>query len=287
MPMKLAMNMLAWTDDVTDPSYRPVLEMLVDAGYDGIEVPIFALDPAPYQVLGNQLRELGLAALALTAPVPDAHPVSADPMQRQSARERNLRALECAAAVGATLIAGPLHASPTVFTEMAPTQQERDWAASGLREIAEAADALGIDLAIESLNHFEQYLTTTAAETAALCRTVDHPRCRMLYDTFHAHMEEKDIAEAIADASDMIGYVHLSESDRSIPGTAQVDWRTTFRTLRRSGYGGWFTIEAFSHNHPEITRQMRTWRQRYDSERELAYEGARFLRAAWGAAGGD
>jgi hypothetical protein len=30
-----------------------------------IEVPIFALDPAPYQALGDRLRELGLAALGV------------------------------------------------------------------------------------------------------------------------------------------------------------------------------------------------------------------------------
>jgi len=285
--MKLAMNMLPWTDDVTDPSYQPVLEMLVDAGYDGVEVPIFALDPAPYQELGGRLRELGLVALALTAPGPDAHPVSADPVVRQRAHDHNMQALECAAAVGAELVAGPFHAAPTVFTEAAPTDAEREWAADGLRALSERADELGVDLAVESLNHFEHYLTTTAAETAALCRSVGHARCRMLYDTFHAHMEEKDISAAISDAADTIGYVHLSESDRSIPGTAQVDWRGSFRALQRSGYAGWFAIEAFGHTHPVITPQMRAWRRRFDSEEQLAYQGARFVRAAWEAAGGE
>jgi len=285
--MKLAMNMLPWTDDVTDPSYQPVLEMLADAGYDGIEVPIFALDPAPYQELAGRLGKLGLAPLALTAPRPDAHPVTPDPVVRQRAHDQNMRALECAAAVGAELLAGPFHASPTVFTELAPTEAELQWAAEGLRVLAERADELGIDLAVESLNHFEHYLTATAAETAALCRSVEHARCRMLYDTFHAHMEEKDVCSAITDAADMIGYVHLSESDRSIPGTAQVDWRATFRALKRIDYAGWFAIEAFGHNHPVITRQMRTWRRRFESEQQLAYQGARFVRAAWEAAGGE
>lgn len=284
--MKLAMNMLPWTDDVTDPAYQPVLELLVEAGYDGVEVPVFALDPGPYEALGRRLSQLGLRALALTAPGPDAHPVSADPAERNRARARNVLALECAAAVGAELVAGPFHAAPTVFTEAAPSAQERDWAVEGLSDLAEVADGFGLDLAVESLNHFEHYLTTTAAETSALCRSVGHRRCRMLYDTFHAHMEEKDVAAAIAGAADMIGYVHLSESDRSIPGSAQVDWRTTFRTLHRAGYDGWFTIEAFGHTHPEITRQMRAWRPRFDSERQLAFEGARFVRAAWEAAGG-
>lgn len=285
--MKLAMNTLPWTDDLADPAHAPVLEMLAAAGYDGIEVPIFALESKPYEDLSSRLAGLGLVPLALTAPGPGTNPISADPAERRRARERNLRSLECAAAVGSGILAGPTHAAPTVFTEQAPTQQEREWAIEALRDLAEAADGLGIDLAIESLNHFEHYLTTNAEQTSSLCRAVDHPRCKMLYDTFHAHIEEKDIAAAIAGAFDTIGYVHLSESDRSIPGTAQVDWRTTFRTLSSHGYAGWFTIEAFGHTHPEITRQMRTWRPRFDSAEELARRGASYVRAAWLAAGGD
>ncbi len=57
---------------------------------------------------------------------------------------------------------------------------------------------------------------------------------------------------------DVLAYVHLSESDRSTPGSAQVDWSATFETLHEVGYDGWFTIEAFGNTHPELTRQMRS-----------------------------
>jgi D-psicose/D-tagatose/L-ribulose 3-epimerase len=282
--MKLAMNMLLWTDDITEPVRWPLLEQIAAAGYDGIEVPVFSLDPEPYGALGDRLTELGLIPLALTAPMPDAHPISPDPGVRRAAIERGIRALQCAAAVGAELVAGPFQAAPTVFSGSAPTDRERDWAIGGVRALCEAADPLGITLALESLNHFEHYLTTTAAETAALCREVAHPRCRMLYDTFHAHMEEKDLAEAIRACADMLAYVHLSESDRSTPGSGQVDWATTLRTLREIGYDGWFTIEAFGVSHPEVSRQMRMWRPRFESEDRLLRDGEMFLRGAWAAA---
>lgn len=284
--MKLAMNMLLWTDDVTDQGREPLFELLADAGYDGIEVPIFALEPRPYEELGARLRARGLEALALTAPGPGTNPISADPGERKRALERSKRSLDCAHALGAEIIAGPFQAAPTVFSGGPPTAAERNWAIDALHALAEAAEPLGVTLALESLNHFEHYLTTTAAETAAICRDVDHPNCRMLYDTFHAHMEEKDVEDAIRGAADMIAYVHLSESDRSTPGSAQVDWRSTFATLHSVGYDGWFTIEAFGTTHPELARQMRTWRMRFASEEQLVREGAGFARGAWAAAGG-
>lgn len=285
--MKLAMNMLLWTDEVGDPRFDAALELVASAGFDGIEVPVFGLDPAPYARLAERLRGLGLAAQALTAPGPGTNPISPDPAERAKALERSLRSLECARAVGAEIIGGPFQAAPTVFSGEAPTAQEREWAIEGLRALAEAAEPLGLTLALESLNHFEHYLTTTARETAALCRAVEHPRCRMLYDTFHAHIEEKDVESAIDACADVIAYVHISESDRSTPGSAQVDWATTFATLRAIGYDGWFTIEAFGTSHPELARQMRQWRRRFESEAELVREGARFARASWEAAGAE
>jgi D-psicose/D-tagatose/L-ribulose 3-epimerase len=284
--MKLAMNMLLWTDDITDPRHQGVLEMLAEAGFDGIEVPIFALDPAPYRALAERLDRFGLTPLALTAPTPETNPISADAGQRERALSRSLHSLRCASALGAEILAGPFQAAPTVFSGAAPTADERRWAVEGLRTLADAAGELGLTLALESLNHFEHYLTTTAGETAAMCREVDHPRCRMLYDTFHAHMEEKDLRAAIMGCADVLAYVHLSESDRSTPGSAQVDWATTFATLREIDYEGWFTIEAFGTSHPELARQMRTWRRRFESEAQLVTDGARFVRAAWAAAGG-
>jgi D-psicose/D-tagatose/L-ribulose 3-epimerase len=284
--LNLAMNMLLWTDDVTDPKHHELFELLADAGFDGVEVPIFALDPAPYERLAKRLRELGLAAQALTAPGPGTNPISADPDERKRALERNLRALECAHAVGAEILGGTLQAAPTVFSGEAPTAAERGWAVESLRALAEAAEPLGVTLAVESLNHFEHYLTTTAAETAALCRTVDHPHCRMLYDTFHAHIEEKDVRSAIEGCADVLAYVHLSESDRSTPGSGQVAWASTFAALQSIGYDGWFTVEAFGVSHPELARQMRIWRPRFESEEQLVRDTVRFARGAWTAAGG-
>ena len=46
----------------------------------------------------------------------------------------------------------------------------------------------------------------------------------MMYDSFHAHIEEKNQATAILSCAAETIHVHVSENDRGTPGTGQVDW---------------------------------------------------------------
>jgi D-psicose/D-tagatose/L-ribulose 3-epimerase len=282
--VKVGMNLLLWSDDACDPRLDPVLVRLAELGFDGIEVPIFALDPEPYRLLGARLRELGLAPLALTARGPAANPIAADPAVAAAGVEENVAAVTCAGALGAEILCGPFLASPSVFTGAAPTDAERERAVAALRAMAEAADHEGVTLAVESLNHFEHHLANTAEQTAALVRAAGHPRARMMYDTFHAHMEEKDVRAAIRGCADVLAYVHLSENDRSTPGSGQVDWDATFATLHEVGYDGWLTIEALGDVHPQLAADMKIWRHAYDTEERLAEDGLAFARAGWATA---
>jgi D-psicose/D-tagatose/L-ribulose 3-epimerase len=275
------MNMLLWGTDVTDARFDPVFELLAEIGYDGVEVPIFSLEPEPYARLGERLRDMGLRAVALTARGPDANPISPDPDVRRAGLRDNLAAIECAAAVGAEVLCGPLHAAPTVLSGSPPTEEERGWAVEHLQQLAEPAERHGIVIAIESLNHFEHHLANTAQQTAELARHVDRPSVRMMYDTFHAHMEEKDVAQALRDCADVLVYVHVSENDRSTPGAGQVDWDTTFATLRELDYGGWLTVEALGTADPELAAQMKLWRTTFTSQEQVARDGIRFVRSAW------
>lgn len=148
-----------------------------------------------------------------------------------------------------------------------------------MREAAEHAERCGVTLAVEYLNRFELYLLNSAEDTARFVREVDHPSCRMMYDTFHAHIEEKDVGAAIRACADVLAYVHLSENDRSTPGRGQVDWDATFAALREIGYDGWLTIEAFGDALPALAAATRIWRRLFESEEQLAREGAAFVRA--------
>ncbi len=160
---------------------------------------------------------------------------------------------------------------------------EAEWEASVdvLQAAADYAARAGLTLVCEFLNRFEIYLLNDAAQAARFVRCVNRANVGVHYDTFHAHIEEKDVAGAIESAGAGIRHVHVSENDRSTPGRGQVRWAETFSALRRVGYDGWLTIEAFGAALPSLAAATRIWRRMFVDEEVLAREGLAFVRAAW------
>jgi D-psicose/D-tagatose/L-ribulose 3-epimerase len=276
--MKLGMNMLLWSTDVSGSEYDETFAMLEEAGFDGVEIPIFDREVDKYAELGERLNGLGLERLAVSARGADDNPISDDPAVRAEAVAATRANLDSAAALGAPRICGPLAAPLGVFSGAPPTAAERARAVEYLQEVAPYAEERGVTIVLEYLNRFEMYLTNTAADLAALVREVGHSHCLMMYDTFHAHIEEKDPRAALQECKDVLVHVHLSENDRSTPGAGQVDWQTTFAALGEIGYDGWVVIEAFGDSLPELAGATKIWRRMFESEEQLARDGAAFVR---------
>ncbi|MGZ4441415.1 MAG: sugar phosphate isomerase/epimerase family protein [Gaiellaceae bacterium] len=267
------MNMLLWGKDVSGPEHDATFEMLKDAGFEGVEVGIFDADLPKYKNLGRRLAELGLEPIGVTARGALDSPISPDAAVRARGLALTRAAVDACSALGATLLCGPLQAPAGAFSGAAPTAEERARSVESLREAADYAATRGVTLVIEYLNRFETYLVTCAAEAASLVREVDHPQCRMMFDTFHAHIEEKDLRAALRECGDVLVHVHASENDRSTPGAGQVDWDAVFAGLAEIGYEGWISIEAFGGPAAGI------WRRIFTSEEQLARDGAAFIGA--------
>jgi D-psicose/D-tagatose/L-ribulose 3-epimerase len=278
--MKFGMNMLLWTDHIDD-EHRPIMERLKKMGYDGIEFPIFDHDTKKYAALGRWFDDVGLERTVVTCHGNDDNPISPDPKVRALGVENSKRILDCAQAVGSTLMAGPFHSALGAFTGASPTADEWKWGVESMRAVAEHAGQCGVTLAVEYLNRFECYLINAAADTARFVRDVGHPNCRMMYDTFHANIEEKDIAQAIRCCSEYTVHVHLSENDRGTPGQGHIPWELTFDTLKQTGYDGWFVIEAFGLALPALAAATKIWRRMFDSEDQLARDGLAFIKSQW------
>ena len=280
--MRLGMNMLLWTTEVT-LEHLPLFERLKAGGFDGVEVPISENPVSFFEELGRSTADLGLERTAILSLEAHTNPVSPDPAVRAAAVDRLKWAIERVVALGADRLGGPFHSAYAEFSGEPPTDDERKWCAETMRAAAEFAGEAGVTLNTEFLNRFECYVLTTAADARALVREVDHPSFRMLYDTHHAHIEEKDPAASIRACAEEIGHVHVSESDRGTPGTGQVAWAATMRALREIEYEGWFMIEAFSRLSPAFANAIHVWRD-YSDPDEIWRDGGPFLRSAWEAA---
>lgn len=276
--MRFGINLLLWTTHVTAAHERQ-LAFVRQCGFDGVEVPLFQGDPGHYRDLGVVLDRLGLLRTCSTGLDAAHDPIDPSPSIRRAAVDRLRHAIDCAQALGATVLCGPLHSAFAVFRGRGPTDDEQQRSADVLRAAAEHAAPAGVLLAPEALNRFECYLVNTAAQLRDLCRRVDHPMVRAHYDTHHMHIEEPDAAAAVRTCAPVLGHVHLSENHRGVPGQGQVDWRGTFAALRQVGYDGWCVIEAFSRLDPAFAAAIHVWRDYFADPAEVCTEGLRFVKA--------
>ena len=281
--MKFGMNLLLWSGDLND-DMMPVLESLKKMGYDGVEVPIFDRDPKKFGQLGKRLDEIGPGA--------DGRHHSHGGRQPDQPRCQGARSRRGRQEAGARLLPGrwaPTRCAARITRPSAssaararrPTNGSGASTACGKRPSTPAK--AGVMLGVEYLNRFECYFLNSAADTVRFVREVDHPNCRMMYDTFHANIEEKNIAEAIRTCADVHGpRPHLGERPQHAGRGARPLGRRRSRRSRKSSYDGWMVIEAFGLALPEIAAATKIWRRMYQSEEQLARDGLAFMKARAG-----
>ena len=265
-----------------------MLRALKETGFDGVEVPVFdASDEAHYRWLAGVLDDLGLER-TIVALIPDeAHsPLSADSAARAAGVDHLGRVIACGHALGAQVMAGPWFQPLGVFSGDPPTETELDRCAAVHRQVLPLMRAAGITPALEPLNRFEAYLLNTMDQAVAYADRLGEGGIGILYDTFHANIEEKDPIAALRTihASGNLAHVHISENDRGTPGRGHAKIREAIAVLRELGYDGWMTIEAFGRALPELAAATRVWRDFFANPEEVYTEGYRHIRDCWDAA---
>lgn len=283
--MQVGVNLLCLTGFV-EAEHMGWVGRVAELGYDGVEIPVLRGAPEHYAALGRELDAMGLRRTT-TSVIPSilANPLSDDPAIRQAGRAHLDWALDCAIALGAESIGGPLHAPIGHFTGSGPSEQELSYGAEAHRALAERAASNGLYLSLEHLNRFETYFLNTMAQARAYAERVDHPAFRIMYDTFHANIEEQDQPRAIDTLGGHMGVLHVSENDRGIPGRGHVDFASIFSAVRRNGYDGWVILEAFGSGLPELAAATRVWRPLFPDFETLFAESLGFIRQTWESTG--
>ncbi|MEM9427772.1 MAG: sugar phosphate isomerase/epimerase [Pseudomonadota bacterium] len=282
--MKIGFCMLLWTTSVEE-QHKGLLADIKATGYDGVEVPVFAGTPDDYSKTGRMLDELGLGRTAISViPTPDMNIISEDAANRKRGEDHLKWLVDCAAALGAEGIGGPLHQTLGHFSGEGPTEAEFDRAREVHQVVGDHAQANGQVIALEAVNRFETYFANTMDDLCAYTRSLNHPAIKTMYDTFHANLEEKDPIDAYTrNAADVV-HIHISENDRGVPGRGHVPWPETFKAIKDSGYDKWLTIEAFGRGLPELAAATRVWRDFAESPEAYYRDGYDCIRNGWDAA---
>jgi D-psicose/D-tagatose/L-ribulose 3-epimerase len=144
-----------------------------------------------------------------------------------------------------TLLGGPTFSAVQRYTSP-PSEAARDRITESYARLADRATGAGIRLGLEALNRYESNFVNTVGQAADIVRKVGSPALFVHADLFHMNMEEPHLPPAIADVADVLGYVHVAESNRGALGTGNTDWPLFFGALHNVGYDGPITFESFS-----------------------------------------
>ena len=278
--MKFGFNLLLWTPHVTK-EHLPIINALKKAGYNGVEIPMFEGTTDHYAWLGEELDKLGLERTTVSVLGAGQNPLSPDKAQRKAALDRAKWFVDCNAALGSTIGAGPMHSELGYFSGTSATTQERKWGISFHRAAGDYAARHNMRFALEALNRFEVYFLNTMEQLADYLDEVDHPNIKAMYDTFHSNIEEKDPVAAIKTIKRHMIHVHISENDRGTPGRGHVPWAETYKGLKAAKYDGWMTIEAFGRAMPALAAATRVWRDFFPNREQVYMEGLKNMKQGW------
>lgn len=116
-----------------------------------------------------------------------------------------------------------------------------------LREAAEILEPHDLTMVLEPLNnrrdHPNQFLTHTA-QAYEICRAVDSPACKILYDLYHQQITEGNLIPNLDAAWDEIAYLQIGDNPgRNEPTTGEINFKNIFKHVYEKGYDGILGME--------------------------------------------
>jgi D-psicose/D-tagatose/L-ribulose 3-epimerase len=276
---RLGMHMMLFTSTWDEVSARTVFEKAQGLGYDFLEILIFDPDTVDVAMTNRLREEYDFPVEATICGSPTADLSSDDPAVVRRGEAAIARGIAVARDLGATILGGPTFSAVQRY-QVPPSDAARDRISESYARLAATATRAGVRLGLEALNRYESNFVNTVGQAADIVRQVGSPALFVHADLFHMNIEEGDLATAVREVADVLGYVHVAESNRGALGTGNTDWPSFFTALDEVGYGGPITFESFSPVvlGPEMTSLVGLWRVPWTDPTKVARDGLAFMR---------
>ncbi|MBN2240158.1 MAG: sugar phosphate isomerase/epimerase [Dehalococcoidales bacterium] len=276
---KFGVASLIWTEDFTEKDL-PLIEKAKSLGFDVLDINIAHPFRFPTKAVRDEVQKVGIDVVTTIGMPQDANLIHPDEKLRKHGVDTLKKLVDINMEIGSPIIAGVIYGSWGYLTGKPRTEEEWNWSVEGMREAGEYAKSKGeVILAIEPVNRFETHLINIAEDAVQYCKDVGTGNIKILLDAFHMIREELSFTQAVESCGrEYLGYVHVCENNRGIPGTGQVPWKEFFTAMKNIGFEGPMSIESFDPGFEELNRLCAIWRQFADTGEELAVQGLRNLK---------
>lgn len=279
MKLNIGVDSFIWSENFSLKDLW-IIEKAKELGFSLVDFAISDPFRFPTQAVRRELERVGMDCVCTTTLTDLTNPISPNAHIRTRAVEALKKAIDICSEIGAPLLGGVNYASWGYLTKRPRTEDEWKWSVECMREAAEYAKRNGdIKICVECVNRFETHFLNIAEDAVKYCKAVGLDNVKVHLDCFHMIREEKSFRGAVETCGkEYLGYVHVNENDRGIPGTGLVPFEEFFRALKDIGYLGPVVIESFDMKFTELAGNCAIWRKLAESGEDLAVRGLRNLR---------
>ncbi|MEC3881693.1 hydroxypyruvate isomerase family protein [Parapedobacter sp. 10938] len=128
---------------------------------------------------------------------------------------------------------------PGDYTRNLPLDIQTANVIEALRRGAEILEPHGITMVLEPLSDTPELFLRYSAQTYLICKGVNSPSCKILYDVYHMQRNEGDLIPAMERCWDEIAYIQVGDNPgRKEPTTGEINYKNVFKYLYDKGYRG-------------------------------------------------
>lgn len=251
-----------------------------ELGFETLDIAVAHPETFPTKQVKQKAQETEIELVTTTTLNKDTNIISPDPDIRKNGVKSLKLLVDINMELGSNILGGVNYAAWGYLTRKPRTQQEWEWSVTAMREVASYAKEAGdLVIAVEPVNRFETHFLNIAEDAVKYCSDVGTGNMKVHLDCFHMIREETSFKGAVeACGKEYLGYIHVCESNRGIPGTGLVPWKEFFTAVRDIGYRGPLVIESFDPGFEELNGLCAIWRKLAESGEALAVEGLKNLK---------
>lgn len=109
----------------------------------------------------------------------------------------------------------------------------------GLKRGAEIFEPHGITMVLEPLSDTPDLYLRYADQAYDICKAVDSPSCKILYDAYHQQKNEGNLINLMNQCWSEIAYIQVGDNPgRKEPTTGEINYKNIFKWLHNKGYTG-------------------------------------------------
>jgi len=276
---KFGVDSFIWSENFSKKDLW-IIPKAKELGFETIDIAIAHPETFPIQLVKEKIENVGIDIVTTTTLSKETNLISPDPKVRENGIKNLKLLVDLNIELGSKILGGVNYAAWGYLTGKPRTEQEWNWSVDAMKEVANYAKEKGeLVIAVECVNRFETHFLNIAEDAVRYCKDVGIDNIKVHLDSFHMIREEQSFRGAVEICGkEYLGYVHVCENNRGIPGTGLVPWKEFFIALKNIGYAGPLVIESFDPGFEELNSLCAIWRKFADSGEALAVEGLKNLK---------